>query len=277
MVKFGEVFLLAVPLIPALSAQMARQDVVLTAAVIGDFGNASPQARDVAALVRSWNPKAIITTGDNNYPNGSEQTFDANVTALYGDFIARGVFFPTLGNHDYSATGLATHLRRFTLPGNERYYQVGYGPLDVFILNGVEFEQDGITDESTQAQWLQTALAHSRRPWQFVFTHSPPYGSGARHGSTPEARWPYALWGADAVFSGDDHLYEHLRIGSTPHFVNGAGGHELYSFRATPRAESKVRFNSDWGAQRLRVSATTATVEFITRGGQLIDRVVLRK
>jgi hypothetical protein len=45
-------------------------------AVIGDYGSAGPEEADVADLINSWSPDFVITTGDNNYPNGSEETID---------------------------------------------------------------------------------------------------------------------------------------------------------------------------------------------------------
>ena len=48
-------------------------------AVIGDFGLAGQPEADVAALVKSWEPDLIITTGDNNYPDGEAETIDDNI------------------------------------------------------------------------------------------------------------------------------------------------------------------------------------------------------
>src|SRR5688572_13851644 len=48
----------------------------VTIGVIGDYGSAYAggasfsNEQAVANLIKSWNPDFIITTGDNNYPNG---------------------------------------------------------------------------------------------------------------------------------------------------------------------------------------------------------------
>jgi len=106
--------------------------------VIGDFGNASSNERDVANLVKSWSPDLIITVGDNNYPNGEASTIDANIGQYYHDFIfpyygtygagsptGSNRFFPALSNHDWgdaypNPTGADPYLAYFTLP-------VGFG------------------------------------------------------------------------------------------------------------------------------------------------------
>ncbi|MGB9586346.1 MAG: hypothetical protein ACPL7A_02865, partial [Anaerolineales bacterium] len=52
-------------------------------AVIGDYGSGDQNEANVAKLVKSWNPDFIITTGDNNYPIGSEATIDYNIGQFY--------------------------------------------------------------------------------------------------------------------------------------------------------------------------------------------------
>ena len=62
-------------------------------AVIGDFGDAGQYEADVAAMVHSWDVELIVTTGDNNYPDGKASTIDPNIGQYYSDFI-----YPYKGN-----------------------------------------------------------------------------------------------------------------------------------------------------------------------------------
>lgn len=99
-------------------------------AVIGDYGLAGQRSSAVAALVKSWQPDFIITTGDNNYYYGEASTIDANIGQYYHQFIhlyagqygpgaTTNRFFPSLGNHDWNADlGVQPYLDYFTLPGN---------------------------------------------------------------------------------------------------------------------------------------------------------------
>src|SRR4051794_26681444 len=102
--------------------QALEPRVFLTAArlaIVGDFSSDTQIAptRDVASLINSWAPAAVITTGDNNYPDGAASTIDANIgqwyhsyispyTGSYGAGSSDGVnhFFPTLGNHDWNSS-----------------------------------------------------------------------------------------------------------------------------------------------------------------------------
>lgn len=253
-------------------------------AVIGDYGQAGTPEAEIAALVDSWQPQFVITTGDNNYPAGAFETIDENIGQYYADYISpySGVytstktidgnrFFPSLGNHDYRTQNAQAYLDYFALPGNERYYDVLWWPVHLFALNNNWEEPDGVRADSVQAQWLQEALANSTAPWKIVYMHVPPYSSG-RHGSNPVSRWPYAEWGASAVLAGHDHTYERLEVDGLPYFVNGAGGYPaLYSFNEV-EPTSQLRFNEEYGAMRVEATETTIIFEFITSSGEMIDR-----
>jgi len=108
----------------------------------------------VAALVDSWHPDFVVTTGDNNYPNGAMAVMAANVLQYYGDDVEQRRFFPPLGNHDWRS-GIEPHLAIFDLPGNERYYDVVWGPVHLLVLDSNWHEPGGIGANSKQAQWLR--------------------------------------------------------------------------------------------------------------------------
>jgi hypothetical protein len=249
-------------------------------AVIGDYGSGSEAERDVATLVASWNPEFVVTTGDNNYPAGDASTIDPNIGQYYSSFIGSYTgsygsgstdnrFFPSLGNHDWVTPGAAPYLAYFSLPGNERYYRFTWGPIEFFAIDSDSNEPDGTGSSSTQAAWLQSALAASRSPWQIVYFHHPPYSSGT-HGSTSALQWPFAAWGADAVLAGHDHVYERLSIDGIPYFVNGLGGQSIYDF-TSPLPGSQLRYNSDYGAMRVEATQDWLQFQFINRAGTTID------
>src|SRR5438093_1223123 len=174
----------------------------LTIGIIGDYGSAYAGAisasneQAVANLVKSWNPDFIITTGDNNYPNGEASTIDTNVGQFFHEFIfpylgtygagaTSNRFFPCIGNHDwpFGVSYLQPYLDYFTLPGNERYYSYRDGPIELFAVVSDQQEPDGALPASTQALWLSNALASSTAPWRVVYFHESPYSSGTLHGS----------------------------------------------------------------------------------------------
>jgi hypothetical protein len=255
-------------------------------AVIGDYGADSVGEADVARMVKAWRPQFIVTVGDNNYPSGAAATIDQNIGKYYHEFIApyRGSygpgaatnrFYPTLGNHDWDAAGAVPYLDYFTLPGNERYYDVAIGTVHLFAIDSDDHELDGNTAESKQGRWLKSRLSASHSCWDLVIMHHPPYSSGPP-GGTASLQWPYRAWGADAVLAGHAHIYERLTIDHLLYFVNGLGGDEIHAI-GTPVAGSQVRYNGDFGALLIEATSSQITFRFVSRVGQVIDISSLRK
>ncbi len=249
-------------------------------AVIGDYGLAGQAEADVAALIMSWQPDLILTTGDNNYPDGAANTIDANIGQYFHSYISpyqgrygagaeKNLFFPTLGNHDWNTASAAAYLDYFALPGNERYYDFVWEPVHFFAVDSDSREPDGVGRSSAQAAWLQAALAGSTQPWKIVFMHHPAYSSGY-HGSVDWMRWPFTEWGATAVLAGHDHTYERLQVDGMTYFVNGLGGGPIYSFGSVLEG-SQVRYNDDYGAMLVDATPRSIRFQFITRGGTVID------
>lgn len=266
-------------------ASPTAEDVLLFAA-IGDYGQAeSRKAFLVAEMIDSWKVDFIVTTGDNNYPDGQAETIDDNIGKFYHRYIGgyigsynRGSeenrFFPSLGNHDWSGDGFGPYLEYFTLPGNERYYDFVEGPVHFFILNSDTREPDGVGLSSVQAAWLREAMEDSETPWQIVVMHHPPYSSGL-HGSSDWMQWPFAEWGADAVLAGHDHLYERLVVEGLLFITNGLGGNrDIYDF-TNILPQSQFRYNDSHGALLVQATNEWILFEFINIDGEMVDSFTL--
>lgn len=83
-------------------------------------------------------------------------------------------------------------------------------------------------------------------------------------------QWPFSSWGADAIFSGHDHIYERLEINGIPYFVNGLGGKSRYGCGVRVNG-SKACYDDDYGAMLVKASGTTLTFQFINVDGIVID------
>ena len=133
-------------------------------AFIGDYGEAGEDLATVAALIEAWAPAFIATMGGNNYPIGAADTIDENVGQYFHRYImpykgGYGLgspdfnrFYPSLGNHDWDTPGIAPYLDYFTLPGNERYYDVEWGPLHLFVVDSDPRNPDGIGANENRIQ-----------------------------------------------------------------------------------------------------------------------------
>lgn len=257
-----------------------KGETVTRFAVIGDFGCECEGEAKVAELVRAEKPDFIITTGDNNYPNGEAETIDPSIGRFYHDFIhpyvgrfgpgaSENRFFPSLGNHDWRSDGAKPYLDYFTLPGNERYYDFVKGDVHFFSVDSDEHEPDGNVVGSKQAKWLEAAARASKSAWQIAYMHHPPYSSGS-HGSSVELRWPYAAMGIDLVLAGHDHHYERLNEEGITYVVNGLGGNRTY-FIKQPIPGSVIGYQEKHGAQFIEASKSTLVSRFVTADRQLID------
>lgn len=249
-------------------------------AAIGDYGLAGDNELAVANLVKSWNPDFIVTLGDNNYPLGADSTIDQNIGQYYHEYIYPykgnfgtgsnvNKFFPALGNHDWYSDSGKPYFNYFTLPGNERYYDLIRGNVHLYILDSEPIEPDGVSDTSVQAMWLKKSLNSSWEKWNIVIVHHAPYSSGP-HGPTLYTQWPYKMWGADLVLSGHDHLFERLRIDSLSYIICGASGHSLYSF-LEPIDGSIFRYNVNYGALLIEADDEQLIVKFYNINNELID------
>ncbi len=243
----------------------------------------------VAKLVKSWKPEFIITTGDDYYDEaggtGAGQ-YDRSTARYYGRWVeghgaAANAFFPTLGNHDYTDAnpGPQTYLDYFTLPGtglantsgNERYYDFVKGPIHFFALNSNPEEPGDFWPTGAQGAWLRKQMYTSTSPFNLVYDHHPPWSSDKKHGSLYQLRWPYSEWGADVMVSGHAHTYERIVRDDMVYFVNGIGGAPRYGFGPTVEG-SQVRYDKNWGAQKVTATGSTLLFECYSVKGKLIDR-----
>jgi hypothetical protein len=282
------------PLVPA--ALPGEPIVPYTFAVIGDYGEAGDPALQVAALLKSWNPEFILTTGDNNYESGGRNTLWENIGQYYCDFIynpdapdslrcegkatleGKNRFFPTLGNHDfYNPEDHRPYLDFFTLPGGEEYYDFTWGPVHFFALNSGE-EGNAVCCTSDQAEWLMQRLSTSTSPVRIVYFHHPPFSSGI-HGNTPAMQWPFEAWGVDAVISGHNHLYQRIQgrePDAIPYFVNGLGGRVTrYRCEDNPIDSTQAQsicFDQNYGAMRVDVVASAVIFRFFSVDQPLTPR-----
>jgi tartrate-resistant acid phosphatase type 5 len=253
-------------------------------AIIGDYGADTSAEAAVAALVKSWRPEFLITLGDNNYPSGEATTIDKNIGKFYAEFIGnyrgrfgpgsvKNRFWPSLGNHDW-VFGVAPYIDYFSLPGNERYYDVDLGLVHLYAIDSDVHEPDGISADSKQAAWLKEHLLSSNACYDVVYFHHPAY-STADHGPTLPMRWPFRKWGAEVVLAGHDHTYERFEVEGIPYFVNGLGGASRYEFPTAPIPETRFRYNEDFGAMRVTATPTQIVYEFFTIDGQKRDALTV--
>jgi len=230
----------------------------LVIATVGDYGSGKTPSFQVRDLVDSEGSDAVVTLGDNVY---YETGFKALVGDLYGDYLAKNVFFPATGNHDYrEGRGIANFDRFFGFLGGHRWYSVSIGPVDFFLLDSHQaLHHEDVF--AKQRAWLEEATAKSKATWKVVVTHHPPHSARAR--SQHEFRFPYDKWGVSMVMSGHDHTMQHLVVDSVHYVVNGVGGGSLHYFEEILEG-TEFRLSDHFGAVFLDAEGDSLTVRFVT-------------
>jgi hypothetical protein len=273
-------------------SQVQAEDSI-TFAVISDYGICSTGEQNVATMVNGWNPGFIVTAGDNWQGadmdgGGACDTYAEAVGTYYGTYVTNDNLLPSPGNHDYYADnpdGLNHYRAYFTyIPtdddSSQRYYDFVQGDAHFFMIDSagmINTSTEAVTDQAlydAQYAWLQSGLINSTAKWQIVVFHFPPYSSSSSHYSMEPMRWPFATWGADAVLSGHNHVYERVMQNGIPYFTVGLGGQTANSFGTVVNG-SAVRYRSNYGAMKVTATDTDLTFQFLSLGNTLQDTYTL--
>lgn len=240
----------------------------------GDIANGAAHDTATADVLAALNPTAVLTLGDNAYPDGTPADYQNYYEPTWGQFKARTN--PSPGNHDYHTAGAPGYFGYFGTRAPAAYYAWNIGAWRFYSLNS-EIAHDAT---SPQISWLKQELAANPRACVAAYWHKPLFSSGM-HGNDTSVRpfWD-ALYAANAdlVLVAHDHLYE--RFGpQTPaaerdlargirEFVVGTGGaSSLYAF-TTIQPNSEVRQNTTWGVLRVTLHASSYDWTFEPVSGQ---------
>ena len=257
---------------------------------ITDYGTCDAGAAAVADMVGSWGVAAIVTGGDNTQGMTGCVPYEQSVEPNYGDHLTSSdppVFFPALGNHDYSDTGLAAYAQAFPhVPTDDdpqgRWYDRRIGDLTFFVLDSEAPPEDLLA----QQRWLPDALAEADATdpdsWHVVVFHRPAHTSG-HHGSyapmQEAAGWDYQSWGADLVLSGHQHTYEDVIVDGLHHVTGTTGA--LDTVRECPDERIEGSRVCIEGAGALRLTATPDTLHvalhLVDEPGAPADRITLHR
>ena len=278
------------------TTSVGRQTSSTRFGAIGDYGAVNSATDDLVNWLDHTNLDFVAGLGDGRYPN---HTYD-DLNGLLCEYMVGATpgtncpsggdaefnrFFPAPGNHDYDGpAGITSFEDYFTLPGaagansehptgSERYYDVSFQNVDLFILDTEAMLTDS-TEFATQRDWLEAAASSSDRPWQVAVMHHAPYGSSSVHGSHESLQFPFAEWGIDMVLSGHDHLYERVERDGTTFVVNGLGSTNLYDFGETIRG-SEYRYNDSPGISLFEATSTELTGSLLTSDGHTLDQFQL--
>ncbi len=188
------------------------------------------------SLMDSHEPDAIFISGDLTERGSDLEEWDAWLEAGL-EVLTRRAIIPAHGNHEFLAQG---YFANFGLPGNEQWFNLALGPLDLVSLN------DTVPDIShrdvDQPAFIDAVFGGSELPWRVAMHHQSMYSTCTRHGSYEDLR---TVWGerfdaheVELVVAGHNHVYERsvpiaedaesTDGAGTVHVVTGGAGAPLY-------------------------------------------------
>ncbi|MCX7358329.1 MAG: tartrate-resistant acid phosphatase type 5 family protein [Alphaproteobacteria bacterium] len=273
-----------------IAPQAFAQSQALHFLVIGDWGQASDQQRQVAgamgAVASQTDARFIISTGDNFYPRGvgsvSDPQFQESFEAIYSAPSLQRPWYVVLGNHDYEGAPNAeiaytARSTRWRMPARywteqmdvsgvaATFYFLDTTPI-ARLSNAAAFvPMLGSSDEAReQLEWLEQRLSTDTSPWKIVVGHHPIFSSG-NHGDTPAVaeriRPLLERYGVQAYFNGHDHDLEHLVHAGVNYVCSGSGA---MSRQVDPVEQSRFAY-ADVGFASCALGAEALTLRFHDR------------
>jgi acid phosphatase len=216
---------------------------------------------------------ALVTTGDNVYPDGTPARFRGALDAPYAGLRRSAPMWATLGNHDVAGGHGRAELGHLGLPSLPYSKRLPGAELLFLDANRVD---------DAQARWLRARLAAPGPPFRVVVFHQPAWSCSV-HGSTAavDRLWVpiFERYRVALVLNGHDHNYQRYtsRRGVT-YVVTGGGGAALYPVhdgcRETPDRAAAVSRHHFTAVQ---ITGGTMTLTAVGNSGAVLDRAVIRR
>jgi PKD repeat protein len=252
----------------------------LVLAAVGDGADGAPGAASTVNRIASWNPNLFLYLGD-VYEDGTPMEFNnwygaSGTASTYGQF--RSITDPVVGNHEYIGTSASGYF--YYWDNIPHYYSFNSHGWHFIALDSTS--QFGQTAVGTgQYNWLAADLAANTAACTVVYYHHPILNVGPE-GSTISMipMWQlFAQHHVTLVLNGHDHDYQrfqpadgNLNPSSTgvTEIIVGSGGHGTQGF-TNPDPKLVASDFADLGALKLNLFPTSATFQFQTPTGSVVD------
>ena len=246
-------------------------------AVIGDNGTGEGPELDIANLMQRYWMKVkfdfVTMDGDNIYGGHSPRDFRRKFEEPYKPLLDEGVkFYASLGNHDDPQ--IEINYKPYNMNG-DRYYTFDKKNVEFFVL-----DSNYMTPQ--QLSWLEDKLKNSSARWKIAYFHHPLYTCAKFHGPDIDLRnqlMPlFTRYGVNVVWSGHEHVYEHLKPqDGIDFFLEGESGQLRYDNIRSSCDLDFVGFDTDRSFMLVEVDNDQMYFETISRSGAVIDSGTLQR
>ena len=240
-------------------------------AVIGDNGTGERPEREVAdQMQRYWSVVKfdfVTMDGDNIYGGHSPRDFQLKFEEPYKSLLDENVkFYASLGNHDDPQ--LEINYKPYGMDGN-RYYTFQKKNVQFFVL-----DSNYMTPQ--QLSWLEDKLKSSNAKWKIAYFHHPLFTCAKFHGPDIDLRnqlMPlFTKYGVNAVWSGHEHVYEHLKPQQGIYFfLEGESGELRYHNIRSSCDLDVVKLDTDRSFMLVEIDGDQMYFQTISRSGATVD------
>lgn len=280
---------------PGVPGTEAARHAVLGATA--DTGSAGPNARANVARMKARGVEAVLTMGDNSYPDGAAGEWKTTFFDVWKGLMPNATMWTGVGDHEYRTPFAQPYLDSVELPEGpqgERYYSFDWGDIHVVALDtnciSPMYANEMGCDAATMVAWLEADLAATKAPWKIVTMHRPALATG-KYGVFPEVPRallaPFETHGVDLVLQAHNHLYERtwparggvsVKRGDgaydhpgAPVYVTAGGGSDYLYDSVFPAAEWTAFRETAFQHLVLTLDGGTLRVESIRPDGSILD------
>ncbi len=257
---------------------LPRKAAAIRFAIIGDAGQWSKPQRELAQQVIAQRAQFayefVLMLGDNNYGDGSPESYRLRFEEPYKPLVDAGVkFYAALGNHD---VGPQWNYPLFNMNGHRYYTFEEKTGVPLISENAVRFfvlDTNNLDDD--QVAWFDRELSGSHADWKIAYFHHPMYTSGRYYWSTLLRRRTLepvmVKSGVDLVLAGHEHVYERMvPQNGIIYFTSGsAGAVRVGDLKPSPLTAKG--YDRDLSFMLMEISGDTLYFQTINRLGETID------
>jgi len=211
--------------------------------IIGDWGRRGQFSQiEVAERMETMHYDAVISTGDNFYPDGISHASDWQVYESWYDIYEPSVpWYVALGNHDHRGNVQAQteiDVLHWNMPSSVYKFELcGH----VFIV------MDSTVVNQEQWEVVDKLLTETEFSNKWIVAHHPIFSAGWHHDVPQQYRDNmtdiYKKHNVNGIISGHDHDLQYIEVDGIRQIISGAGSSTYYTqspqnglkfFKATP-------------------------------------------
>jgi uncharacterized protein (TIGR03437 family) len=260
---------------------------------VGDTGSGSVEQVKVSQRMEREKPRFVLHTGDLSYPTSTFENLERNYFDQYRGMMKRLPFFPCPGNHDYYETEAYPYVSVHDLPVEQvqesdqgRYFSFEWNNAHIVSLDTNTPLIRAAHGTGAMLKWFRSDLEKSKKFWNIVYFHHPPYAFGPNETDSLSAAARELItpiideFPVPVVFNGHEHSYQRshpVRLGrlednGTVYVTTGGGGAPLYPVYENPLLAAGASIHH---YVRATVDGYTMKLDTISLNGNEIDSVTI--